>query len=121
MMIYQNILLRELRRESLVTLKGLQQEGVIACGKHFPGMRLTKEDTHFKADEHPGDINRLMDVELKPFRKAIEEGVDAIMMHHGKYPAIDAVRPASMSIPWHNILRRELNFEGLIVSDDLII
>lgn len=101
-------------------IRGLRAEGVAACGKHFPGMRLTQEDTHFVCDSHPGDLKRLVEVELLPFRRAIEDGLNVIMTHHGVFPAIDAEYPASMSKKWMDYLRRDLGFQGLVVTDDLI-
>lgn len=101
-------------------IKGIQSQGVAACGKHFPGMRLTQEDTHFKCDSHPGDMQRLLDVELKPYKKAIQEGLETIMTHHGVFPALDAEYPASMSKKWYSYLRNEMGFKGLTITDDLI-
>lgn len=101
-------------------IRGLRAEGVSACGKHFPGMRLTQEDTHFQCDSHPGDMKRLVDVELLPFRRAIADGLDVIMTHHGVFPALDAEYPASVSRKWMDYLRGELGFRGLVVTDDLI-
>jgi len=100
-------------------IRGLRREGVAACGKHFPGMRLTHEDTHFACDSHPGDLARLTAVELLPFREAIADGLDVIMTHHGVFPAIDQ-NPASLSGPWMDYLRGPLGFTGLVVTDDLI-
>lgn len=101
-------------------IKGLQTEGVAACGKHFPGMRLTQEDTHFKCDTHPGDLKRLKEVELKPYVKAIQAGLESIMTHHGVFPALDTEYPASMSKKCYDYLRNELHFKGLTITDDLI-
>ncbi|MBN2618693.1 MAG: hypothetical protein JXR64_10340 [Spirochaetales bacterium] len=101
-------------------IKGLQNEGVAACGKHFPGMRLTQEDTHFKCDTHPGDMQRLIDVELAPYKKAIKEGLEVVMTHHGVFSALDSEYPASMSKKWYNYLREDMGFKGLTVTDDLI-
>ncbi|MDF2612241.1 MAG: glycoside hydrolase family 3 protein [Clostridia bacterium] len=101
-------------------IKGLQEGGVMACGKHFPGMRLTAEDTHFKMDRHSGSFERLEKVELLPFKKAIEEGLDCIMMHHGIFEALDKEKPASLSEKVIGYLRHYLGFGGLIVTDDLI-
>ncbi|QEN05366.1 glycoside hydrolase family 3 protein [Thiospirochaeta perfilievii] len=101
-------------------IKGLQDEGVAACGKHFPGMRLTQEDTHFKCDTHPGDMNRLVEVELAPYKKAIESGLEVVMTHHGVFSALDTEYPASMSKKWYDYLRKDMGFKGLTVTDDLI-
>ncbi|MGL5675011.1 MAG: glycoside hydrolase family 3 protein [Cellulosilyticaceae bacterium] len=101
-------------------IRGLEEEGIVACGKHFPGMRLTQEDTHFKMDVHPGDMARLLDVELVPYKKAIANGLGSIMMHHGIFPPLDAEKPASMSKKVVDYLRNELGFDGLVVTDDLI-
>lgn len=101
-------------------IQGLKAEGVAACGKHFPGMRLTQEDTHFQCDSHPGDMDRLLAVELQPYQKAIREGLDTIMTHHGVFPALDPQFPASMSARWYAYLRNEMGFQGLTVTDDLI-
>jgi len=65
-------------------------------------------------------MKRLIDVELLPFRRAIEDGLDVIMTHHGVFPALDAQYPASVSQKWMDYLRNELAFQGLVVTDDLI-
>ncbi|MEI8092622.1 MAG: glycoside hydrolase family 3 protein [Spirochaetales bacterium] len=101
-------------------IEGLQSQGVAACGKHFPGMRLTQEDTHFEVDHHPGDLARLEAVELAPYRLAIAAGMEVIMTHHGIFPAVDPEYPASMSKKWMDYLRDTLGFQGLVVTDDLI-
>jgi len=101
-------------------IRGLRAEGLAACGKHFPGMRLTQEDTHFKCDTHPGDMARLVAVELLPFRRAIADGLDVVMTHHGVFPAVDPEFPASLSRKWMEYLRKDLAFDGLVVTDDLI-
>lgn len=101
-------------------IKGMQDEGVLACGKHFPGMRITEVDTHFQVDRSPYAMERLEEVEIKPFKKAIDEGLSCIMTHHGIFDAIDPESPASLSKKAMNYLRNDLGFEGLIVTDDLI-
>lgn len=101
-------------------IKGLEDEGILACGKHFPGMRITKVDTHFQVDRSPYDKERLENVEILPFRKAIEKGVSCIMTHHGIFEALDHEYPASLSKKILTYLREDLGFQGLIVSDDLI-
>ncbi len=63
-------------------INGLNDEGILACGKHFPGMRITEVDTHFKVDRSPYDMKRLEEVEIAPFKKAIDNGLGCIMTHH---------------------------------------
>lgn len=101
-------------------IEGLQKEGVLACAKHFPGMRITQEDTHFQMDIHPGDISRLKNVELFPFQKAIDQGLACIMMHHGIFNALDPEYPASLSKKVIDYLRKDMGFDGLVITDDLV-
>jgi beta-N-acetylhexosaminidase len=101
-------------------IKGIQDEGIIACGKHFPGMRITEVDTHFAMDRSPYPMERLEQVEIHPFREAINEGLQAIMTHHGIFDAIDPELPASLSEKAIGYLRNTLGFEGLVVTDDLV-
>ncbi len=98
----------------------LQQEGIAACGKHFPGHGDTSTDSHHELPlvEHPPD--RLDAVELVPFRAAIEADVASIMTAHVLIPALDAERPATLSpTVVEGLLRRKLGYRGLVVSDDL--
>lgn len=101
-------------------IKGLQDEHILACGKHFPGMRITEVDTHFQVDRSPYDMTRLENVEILPFKKAIDEGLSCIMTHHGIFDAFDTENPASLSKTVMDYLRKDLGFQGLIVTDDLI-
>ncbi len=54
-------------------INGMHAEGLYACGKHFPGMRITEVDTHFQVDRNPEPIERLESVEIVPFKQAIEK------------------------------------------------
>jgi beta-N-acetylhexosaminidase len=101
-------------------VRGLQENGVAACAKHFPGHGDTDLDSHLDLPsvEHPR--SRLEDVELRPFRKAIEEGVATVMASHLLVREIDDVLPAVLSPKLVNgLLRREMGFTGLVVTDDL--
>ncbi len=101
-------------------IETLQAAGIAACGKHFPGHGDTSTDSHHTLPvvEHPPD--RLRQVEFLPFRAAVEAGVASIMTAHVLVPSLDEARPASLSRRIvHDVLREELNFEGLIISDDL--
>jgi beta-N-acetylhexosaminidase len=103
-----------------VIIEELQRAGVAACGKHFPGHGDTATDSHEELPivEHPPD--RLRAVEFAPFRTAIEAGVASIMTAHVLVTTIDDERPATLSRKIvHTILREELKFDGVIVSDDL--
>lgn len=99
---------------------GMQEEGVIACAKHFPGHGDTATDSHLElpvVEKDPGDLEH---VELPPFARAIEAGVATIMTAHVLYPAWDEHVPATMSARiLRGILRERLGFDGLLVSDDL--
>lgn len=103
-----------------VIIEELQRAGVAACGKHFPGHGDTAEDSHFDLPivEHPPD--RLRAVEFVPFRAAIEANVAFMMTAHVRVTTIDDERPATLSRRIvQQILRDELGFQGVIVTDDL--
>ena len=101
-------------------IRALQHEGVAACGKHFPGHGDTSTDSHFELPliEHAPD--RLRRVEFVPFRAAIEAGVAAIMTAHIFIPALDEQWPATLSRRIvTDILRDELHYDGVVLSDNL--
>jgi beta-N-acetylhexosaminidase len=101
-------------------IEGMQAEGVAACGKHFPGHGDTSQDSHHDLPRLPHGIERLEAVELRPFREASRAGVAAIMTAHVVFEAIDAQRPATMSrAVLTGLLREQIGFKGVIVSDDL--
>jgi len=98
----------------------LQRHGVAACGKHFPGHGDTSVDSHLELPlvEHPPD--RIRRVECVPFVSAIHAGVAFIMTAHVLVPSLDESRPATLSPRVvQAILREELGFQGVILSDDL--
>lgn len=100
-------------------IKGLQENGVIATAKHFPGHGDTAVDSHVDLPLVAHDRERLYGVELYPFRKAVGNGVDAVMTAHILFPALDGDGlPATLSYNiLTNVLRKELGFEGIIVTD----
>jgi beta-N-acetylhexosaminidase len=100
--------------------RGLEAAGTVrGCGKHFPGHGDTATDSHHTLPVVRHDEARLRSVELLPFVEAVRAGIGMIMTAHVVYPAIDA-RPATLSRKWlHDILRGELRYDGVIVSDDL--
>jgi beta-N-acetylhexosaminidase len=110
----------EVARLGGAIIRTLQAEGIAACGKHFPGHGDTSVDSHVALPlvEHP--LERLREVELVPFRAAIEAQVASIMTAHVLLPALDEERPATFSRRIvSDVLRGELKFEGFILSDDL--
>lgn len=108
-------------RHAEAYLRGLQDEGIIACAKHFPGHGDTAVDSHLSMPTLPHDRTRLEQVEFAPFRAAIAAGVRSVMVAHLAVPACDRGGvPASLSSDvMHGVLRKELGFEGLIVTDAL--
>jgi beta-N-acetylhexosaminidase len=101
-------------------VRGLQENGVAACAKHFPGHGDTDLDSHLELPAVDHTRARLEDVELRPFRKAIEAGVATVMTSHIVVREIDDARPATLSPEIvAGLLRKELNFTGVVVTDDL--
>jgi beta-N-acetylhexosaminidase len=101
-------------------VRTLQESGLAACGKHFPGHGDTSVDSHLDLPlvEHPPD--RLRAIDFVPFRAAIEAGVAAIMTGHLLVPSLDEANPATLSRRIvSGILRGELGFDGLVFTDDL--
>ena len=106
----------------LAALCGIQQAGIAATAKHFPGHGDTDVDSHLGLPRVPHDLTRLNAVELVPFRAAIEAGVEAIMSAHVVFPAIesDPDTPSTLShAVLTDLLRRELGFTGVVFTDCL--
>src|SRR5688572_8182921 len=102
--------------------QGLQENGVLAFGKHFPGHGDTNVDSHVDLPLVPHDRARLDEVELLPFRAAVQSDFAGIMSAHVTFPAIDPNpgMPATLSRPvLTSLLRDELGFNGLIATDSL--
>lgn len=101
---------------------GCQEEGALACAKHFPGHGDTATDSHARLGVVRADRPRLMAVEWPPFAAAIRAGVASLMTAHLAVPALDASdRPATLSKPMlTGVLRQELGFAGLVVTDALV-
>ena len=101
-------------------VRGMQEKGVLACGKHFPGHGDTDQDSHLTLPVVDQPVERLYTVELAPYRELIGHGLRAIMTAHVLYPALDPELPATFSpMILCEILRKELGFKGLIVTDDM--
>jgi beta-N-acetylhexosaminidase len=107
-------------RLGVAIVNGLQGEGVAACGKHFPGHGDTALDSHFDLPlvEHAPD--RLRAVEFVPFRAAIAADVAFMITAHVLVPSIDEAKPATLSrAVVTGLLREELGFGGVILTDDI--
>lgn len=101
-------------------LTGMAEEGVIPVVKHFPGHGAAAADSHQELPVSPKPEEELAASDLVPFRGAIDAGVPAVMMAHIVYPAVDPDFPASMSpVIIDTMLRQEMGFDGLIITDDL--
>ena len=97
-------------------IRGLQQNGVISCAKHFPGLGGAKRDPHEELPTVPGSLEK----DLIPFRAAIAQDVDCVMMGHALYPDEDPERQASLSPKLiQGMLRNDLGYRGPVLSDDL--
>ena len=104
---------------SIPVMKGFQSGGIITCGKHFPGHGDTYLDSHKALPKIKNSLDLLREREFLPFKKAIEEGIDSIMTAHILFEDLD-VYPATFSKFFLNdLLRNELGFKKVIISDDL--
>jgi beta-N-acetylhexosaminidase len=102
------------------TIAGLHDHRVLACGKHFPGHGDTSTDSHLELPTVHASRKRLEEIELQPFRYAIDHGLQAMMTAHVHYPALDPTYPATLSSTiLSGLLRQQLGFSGVILSDDL--
>ncbi len=102
-----------------VLLDGLQSQGVLGCGKHFPGHGDTNADSHLELPVLNHDLQRLQDVELLPFRQ-LAARLPMVMTAHVLFRALDAQWPATVSPQiLRPLLRDYCGFDGVIVSDDL--
>lgn len=104
----------------VVLARGMEAGGIASCAKHFPGHGDTSQDSHLTLPRLPHDMERLRNVELVPFRAYASAGLASVMTAHVLFEAVDADLPATMSPKvLREILREELGFKGVIVSDDL--
>jgi beta-N-acetylhexosaminidase len=109
----------DVARLGVAIIHALQSEGIAACGKHFPGHGDTSTDSHHELPvvDHPPD--RIERVELVPFRAAVAAGVACIMTAHILIPSLDDQRPATLSPRVIRMIKEDLGFQGLVLTDDL--
>jgi len=103
-----------------IVVRTLQENGVMAVAKHFPGLGRTTLDPHVHLPRIEVAWEEMEAVNLPPFREAIRNKVSAVMTSHAIYPALDPDRPATLSPAiLKNLLRDEMAFDGPIITDDL--
>jgi beta-N-acetylhexosaminidase len=103
-------------------IRGAHESGTLTTAKHFPGHGDTATDSHLGVAQVTGDMQRLNATELAPFRKAIEAGVDSIMVAHVTVPALDPdpthVATTSATIVT-GLLKKQLGYKGIVITDAL--
>jgi len=98
---------------------GFEEAGVVSSAKHFPNHGPAAEDSHVGRPVVEHDLQTIRQYDLPPFRAAVEAGVPMVMMGHLVYPALDGENPASLSPAAYRLLREDVGFEGVAVTDDL--
>jgi len=99
-------------------IRAIQAEGVIACGKHFPGHGATDIDSHIALPEINKSLDELESLELLPFREAVGAGVEMLMTGHLSVPVIDpSGTPMTISAVGIEYIRKKLGFNGMIITD----
>jgi beta-N-acetylhexosaminidase len=111
---------QEVARLGAAYLAGAREGGVLTTAKHFPGHGDTRTDSHVELPVVDADLERLEGLELIPFRRAVEEGVDAVMTAHVAVPGIlGPLGPPATLSPYFltELLREEMGFQGLLLTD----
>jgi len=110
---------RRTARLGIAVIRAMQASGVLATAKHFPGHGDTSTDSHLELPVVSHPRAHLDRIELPPFAAAVRAGVGAVMTAHVVYPALDPERPATLSPTILRMLREQLGFAGLIVTDSM--
>ena len=104
----------------LAVMAGLQDNRVIACGKHFPGHGDTQADSHLELPRINRSIAKIQTEDTRPFSHLISNGLAMIMTAHVLFPSLDKKSPATLSKKIiDTLLRKALGFTGVVVTDDL--
>jgi beta-N-acetylhexosaminidase len=110
----------EVSKLAVALAQAMEANGVASCAKHFPGHGDTAQDSHHDLPRLPHDLRRLKEIELVPFQQYSKANLASVMTAHVVFEALDAKVPATMSaLAMTKLLREELGFSGVIVSDDL--
>jgi len=101
--------------------RGVSRSKMLTCAKHFPGHGNSEVDSHLDLPEIHNDLSKLEEFELIPFESLIKQGVNSVMIGHLLFPKIDPIYPATLSKRLvTELLRIKLNYDGLVVSDALV-
>ena len=106
--------------KSSIYMKGMQDNGILATGKHFPGHGDTNVDSHLDLPVIPYSRERFDSIELFPFRRLINDGAGSIMIAHLNLPSLDTISglPSTLSpLIIKNLLKNDLGFKGLVITD----
>jgi beta-N-acetylhexosaminidase len=106
-------------RMGAAAVGGFEEAGVVSAAKHFPNHGPATSDSHVSMPVIGHDEQEIEKQDLPPFRAAVDAGVPMVMVGHLVYPAIDPGRPASLSRDAIGVLRNDLGFDGVVVTDDL--
>jgi beta-N-acetylhexosaminidase len=109
---------RRVARLGVALAQALERAGVASCVKHFPGHGDTSQDSHLTLPRLAHDPNRLWEVELVPFVAAARAGLASVMTAHVRFETFDRL-PATLSPVALRLLRRDVEFKGCCISDDL--
>ncbi|WP_341834126.1 glycoside hydrolase family 3 N-terminal domain-containing protein [Chitinophaga pollutisoli] len=112
----------QVARLGVAMIKGMQDAGILACAKHFPGHGDTDVDSHHDLPVIRKSLASLDSLELYPFRRAIEAGVASVMIAHLNVPAIDNKANTPTSISYKTVtdmLKKDMGFDGIVVTDAL--
>ena len=110
-------------RLGVAFIEGSHEGGVLATAKHFPGHGDTQTDSHVTVPVVPADLNRLNSLELVPFRRAVDDGVDAVMTAHVVVSGVQGLEAAPATLDARfmtDLLRGDMGFDGLLFTDALV-
>ncbi|WP_194972828.1 glycoside hydrolase family 3 N-terminal domain-containing protein [Aquiflexum lacus] len=113
---------RLVARKSIAYMKGLQDHGVMANAKHFPGHGDTESDSHYTLPIIRHSETRIKDIDLYPYREMIDNDLMSVMVAHLHIPSLDSERNKATSLSKYvvsDLLKRQMNFDGLVFTDAL--
>ncbi|UJP66308.1 glycoside hydrolase family 3 N-terminal domain-containing protein [Mongoliitalea daihaiensis] len=113
---------RLVAKKSLAYMKGLQENGVIANAKHFPGHGDTESDSHYTLPVIRHSENRIKDIDLYPYRQLIDNDLMSVMVAHLHIPSLDSERNKATTLSKYvvtDLLKTQMNFNGLVFTDAL--